>query len=282
MQQHRRMFRRQEKSRVVRFGECKVVYREIGSGPPLLLVHGLAGSSGWWRHNVPAFKEHFTVYLLDLVGYGSNWAWRPMGIARVANCLAEFIGQLPAGKAHVVGHSMGGQISTHLAGEHPERVDRLVLAAASGMVRSDLLRMMLRLPNTGRYSRLNFMPTLAYDSLRSGPINLLLSALDILSNDVTHALAKIVAPTLLIWGEQDRLVPVEVGQAVHKALQRAWLEVIPQAGHVVMWDQAEAFNRLTLDFLLAPQPEQPAPLAKAEIREPPPAPPPLPAAQPTA
>lgn len=267
------MFRRREKPRVVHFGDCKLVYRELGSGPPLLLVHGLAGSSGWWRHNVPVFSKHFTVYLLDLVGYGSNRALRPMSIANAANCLGEFIGQLPAGKAHVIGHSMGGQICTHLAAEHPERVERLVLASASGMVRSDLLRMMLRLPSTSRYGRLNFIPTLAYDSLRSGPLNLLLSALDILSNDVTDALAKIVAPTLLIWGEQDKLVPVEVGQGVHQALQSAWLEVIPNAGHVVMWDQAEAFNRLVLDFLLSPRPERPAPPTAAEINEPPARPP---------
>lgn len=243
------MLRRREKPRVAFIDDCKLTYREVGSGPPLLLVHGLAGSGGWWRYNIQAFAQHFTVYVIDLVGYGGNRALRPLRITKAASCLGQFIAQLPAGRADVVAHSMGGQICTHLAAEHPQQVQRLVLAAASGMLRSDLMRMMLRLPGAARYGRLNFAPTLVYDSLRSGPLNLLLGAIDILSDDVSEALAAIAAPTLLVWGEQDKLVPVEVAEAVRQALKCARLEVIPNAGHVPMWDQPEHFNRLILDFL---------------------------------
>lgn len=247
------MLRRREKPRVVYIDDCKLMYREIGSGPPLVLIHGLAGSGGWWRYNIQAFAEHFTVYVIDLVGYGGNRSWRPLRITKAASCLGQFIAQLPGGRADVVAHSMGGQICTHLAAEHPDRVQRLVLVAASGLLRSDLMRMMLRLPGAARYGRFNFAPTLVYDSLRSGPINLLLGAMDILSNDVTEALSKIAAPTLLVWGAQDKLVPVEVGEAVRQVLPGARLEVISGAGHVIMWDQPEQFNQLVLDFL------QPAP-----------------------
>lgn len=227
------------------------MYREYGSGPPLVLVHGLSGSGAWWKRNVPAFARQFTVYVVELVGYGSNRAWRPARIEATADGLAEFIGNLPSGCAHIVGHSMGGQIATHLAARHPERVNRLVLACASGMARANILRMMLRLPNAGRYTPLRFAPTLTFDALRAGPVNLLLSTLDILSNDVSQALACIVAPTLLVWGAQDKLVPVAVGQALHQAIRQSRLEIIPRAGHVVMWDQPDAFNRIVLDFLLA-------------------------------
>jgi pimeloyl-ACP methyl ester carboxylesterase len=253
------MFRHRTKAREVRIGKCRLVYRQYGSGPPLLLIHGLAGSGGWWRRNRTVFAEHFTVYVIDLVGYGGNRAFRPLRIAETAACLAEFIANLPGGCAHVVAHSMGGQICTHLAAEHPERVNRLVLAAASGLLRSDLLRMMLRLPGAARYSRLDFAPTLAYDSLRSGPLNLLLSALDILSDDVSDALAGIVAPTLLLWGAQDTLVPVSVAEAVHKAIPTSRLEIIPRAGHVLMWDQPTEFNRLVLEFLEESKIQSPKP-----------------------
>lgn len=245
------MFRRSTKPKAVNLGKYRLLYHEYGSGPPLVLVHGLSGSGGWWRRNVPAFDDHFTVYVVDLVGYGSNRAWRPITIQQTAELLAELIAKMPAGCAHVIGHSMGGQIVTHLAAQHPDRVNRLVLACASGLVRSDLLRMALRLPNTGRYGRLDFAPTLALDALRAGPVNLLLSALDILSNDVSEALELIVAPTLLVWGAQDKLVPVSVGQAIQKGLCNARMEIIPGAGHVVMWDQPQRFNQLVLDFLLA-------------------------------
>lgn len=255
------MFKRREKPRTVRFGDARLVYRELGSGPPLVLVHGLAGSGAWWRRNIPAFTNFFTVYVIDLVGFGSNRAWRPLDIEQSAEALAEFIGCVPSGCAHVIGHSMGGQIVTHLAANHPDRVDRLVLAAASGLVRSDLLHMALRLPQTGRYGRLDFMPTLAIDSLRAGPANVLLAALELLSNDVSEALQRIVVPTLLVWGAQDKLVPVAVGEAAHKAIHGSRLEIIPGAGHVLMWDRPDEFNRIVLDFL---RPEQQAVLQPAE------------------
>lgn len=245
------LFRRSEKPQVMRFGDHKLVYRVSGSGPALVLVHGLSGSGSWWRRNTPTLTKHFTVYAVDLVGYGSNRALRPTRIQQAAGYIGEFIGAIPSGCAHLLGHSMGGQIATHVAAEYPHRINRLVLASASGLVRADLLRMMLRLPNAGRYGRFDFMPTLAYDALRAGPVNLLLSALDLLSNDVTDSLARIVAPTLLIWGEQDKLVPVAVGEAVQHTLASSRLEIIPNAGHVPMWDQPERFNQLVLDFLLA-------------------------------
>ncbi|HEY0605890.1 MAG TPA: alpha/beta fold hydrolase [Herpetosiphonaceae bacterium] len=250
------LFRRGTRPQTMRFGEHKLVYRVAGSGPALVLVHGLSGSGNWWRRNTPVLTRHFTVYSIDLVGYGSNRALRPIRIPQAAHYIGEFIGAIPPGCAHLLGHSMGGQIATHVAAEYPQHINRLVLASASGLVRADLLRMMLRLPSAGRYGRFDFMPTLAYDALRAGPLNLLLSALDLLSNDVTDSLARIVAPTLLIWGEQDKLVPVAVGKAVQHALPSSRLEIIPHAGHVPMWDQPEQFNQLVLDFLLASGTEQ--------------------------
>lgn len=247
---------RRSKPNEFRSGTCRLMYRQSGGGPPLLLVHGLVGSSTWWRRNIPAFTPYFTVYVVDLVGFGSNRAWRPVPMQTSADCLAEFITGLPGGCANVVGHSMGGQISTHLAAAHPDRVNRLVLAAASDLVRSDLIRMALRLPSTGRYGKLDFAPTLAIDALRAGPINLLMGALDILSNDVSDALKRIMTPTLLIWGANDRLVPVSVGETVHQAIRGSRFEVLQRAGHVLMWDQPQEFNKLVLDFLLAPQAAQ--------------------------
>lgn len=261
------MFGRSKQPKIIRQGANQLIYQTYGSGPPLVLVHGLSGSGGWWKRNLPAFADHFTVYVVELVGYGHNRAWRPLPIERSADLLAELIEKLPPGRAHVIGHSMGGQIVTHLAARHPQRVDRLVLACASGLVRADLVRMALRLPSTGRYSRLDFAPVLALDALRAGPVNLLLSALDLLSNDVSEALSLIVAPTLLIWGAQDKLVPVSVGETVQKGLCCARLEIVPNAGHVVMWDQPQIFNRLVLDFLLsAGSVEQAQPNHQAQAR----------------
>jgi pimeloyl-ACP methyl ester carboxylesterase len=241
--------RRRFDSQVARFGRHRLHYREYGAGPPLLLIHGLVGSARWWRYNVPALSPHFRVYVIELVGFGSNRAWRPARIDASADLLAQFIATLPEGRADVVGHSMGGQIATHLAASHPERVRRLVLAGASGLLNSDIVRMSLRLPGAVRYVRPGFLPTLAFDSLRSGPINLLMSAVDILANDVTAALRRIAAPALLIWGRNDTIVPLSVAEAVHEQLVDSRIAVIERAGHVMMWDRPREFNRLVLDFL---------------------------------
>jgi pimeloyl-ACP methyl ester carboxylesterase len=225
-------------------------YQTYGSGPPLLLIHGLSGSGQWWRHNTQAFAQHFTVYVVELKGYGTNRALRPLRLRSAAQCLGELINSLPGGRAHVIGHSMGGQISIHLAADHPRRIDRLVLAGASGLVRSDMLHMALKLPLAARRSPLSFAPVLARDALLAGPVNLLLSTLEILKDDTTEALAMITAPTLLVWGEYDVLVPPALGTTAQGMLHGSQLVVIDGAGHNVMWDRADEFNRVVLDFLL--------------------------------
>jgi len=236
-------------ARVFGEGRHKIVYETHGSGPPLLLVHGLSGSGRWWRHNVGPLSAQYTVHVIELVGYGGNRATRPMGIQDAAEALRDFIALLPEGKAHIIGHSMGGHIATILAAEFPARVNRLVLAAASGLVRSNVLQMALKLPVAGHYSPVDFLPTLAMDALRAGPLNLYLSTRDILRLDTSDFAPKIQADTLLIFGTRDNLVPVALGQTLNTLIPKSRLETLEGAGHVLMWDRAETFNRLVLAFL---------------------------------
>jgi pimeloyl-ACP methyl ester carboxylesterase len=232
-------------------GRHKLLYQTHGgpAGTSILLVHGLSGSGRWWKHNIDALRAHHPVHVIELVGYGGNRAFRPARLTEAAESLAHFIALLPEGRAHVIGHSMGGQIASMLAAKFPERVDRLVLAAAAGLVRSNIVRMALNLPVAAHYSPLDFLPTLAGDALRAGPVNLLLSTLDILGADTTGVVSQIKSPTLLIWGDKDNLVPVAAGEAMHKLIPGSRLEVLEGAGHVLMWDRAKTFNRLVLDFL---------------------------------
>jgi pimeloyl-ACP methyl ester carboxylesterase len=260
------MLRRRSTYTRFRCEQGTLLYRTYGNGPPLLLIHGLSASGGWWRRNVGVFAQHFSVHVVELKGYGTNRSFRPLRIRAAADCLAALIASLPAGRAHVVGHSMGGHISVHLAAHHPECVDRLVLAGASGLVRGDLLRMALKLPQAARYSPLNFIPTLAYDALRSGPVNVLLSTLDILRDDTTEALAMVAAPTLLVWGEHDVLVPPALGTAAQGILKGSRLVLVERAGHNVMWDRPDEFNRVVLEFLLPEEPSVGMPIGETSQR----------------
>jgi pimeloyl-ACP methyl ester carboxylesterase len=109
--------------------------------------------------------------------------------------------------------------------------------------------MAMQLPVAGHYAPLDFLPTLVGDALRAGPVNLLLSTLDILGNDTTEILKRITAPTLLVFGDRDNLIPAVMGEAMNRLIPGSRLEIIEGAGHVLMWDHPRTFNRLILDFL---------------------------------
>lgn len=232
-------------------GRRRVSARVFGreDAPPVLLVHGLCGSARWWRRNVAALLPTHRVLVVELAGYGTNRAPLPIRIADAVESLAGLIATLPEGRTDIVAHSMGGQIVTHLAARHPDRVNRLVLASASGGLGAGFGGVVLRLPWEALKLKPSFAPVLAFDALRCGPVNLVASTLQIVADDVAEDARRIVAPTLLVWGSDDRLVPVAVGRNLAGLIPDAHLEVVDGAGHVVLWDAPERFNALMTAFL---------------------------------
>lgn len=235
--------------RRVNAGSAEWVYSVYGSGPPLLLIHGLSGSVGWWRRTIPALETDYTVYAVELVGFGGNRGRRPLSLDASASGLQALMAALGIGRANIVAHSMGGQICIHLAATYPQLVDRLVLAAPSGMLLERLVPMAVRVARAGRYGALDFTPTLLRDALRAGPVNLLLAARQLLSDDVSELLGKITSPTLVIAGQRDVIVPPEVCEVLAAGITGARYRVVPGAGHNLMWDRASDFNTLVRAFL---------------------------------
>ena len=227
----------------------RLTYSRVGQGPPLVLIHGLSGSRLWWRRNTPTFRREFTVYTLDLVGFGRSRRQRPLPIRESAKLIGAWLDHMGLQVVRIVGHSMGAHTAIHIANAWPERISRLVLVAASAMIREPWWRITTRLPQAGLNGALDFLPTLAYDALRTGPLNLYHATQEILRDDPLEELTVLTMPTLLVWGERDVLVTLEQGQKLQQALTGARLEVIEGAGHNVMYDRAEAFNRLVLPFL---------------------------------
>lgn len=229
-------------------GGLRWVYARQGSGPPLLLVHGLSGSVRWWRRNVPSLARHFTVYAVELQGFAGNRG-RPLPPTASAQALQSFMTALGIERAHLVGHSMGGQICLHLAADNPQHVDRLVLAAPSGMLRHGLAYMAVRLARSTRYGAPDFLPTVAYDALRAGPLNLLSAAQSLLKDDVSSLLPTIQVPVLVLAGEKDLLVPPVICRAIADGISRASFLELAGAGHNLMWDRASDFNAAVDSFL---------------------------------
>lgn len=224
-----------------------------GRGSPVILVHGLSGSGQWWRHNTPVFAHQYGVHVIDLAGYGRARRQKALGVRAAARVIAAWLEHAGLENVTLIGHSMGGHISLHVAALAPQRVTRLILASASGLLRRRFRESVLALPQALVVGRKRFLTQILGDAWRAGPRNLLISSRDLLRDSVIDILPLITVPTLIIWGARDVLVPLTIGEMLVEMIEGSRLVVIPGAGHVVMVDAATTFNRLVLDFLAEPR-----------------------------
>ena len=228
-----------------------IQYHLAGAGDPVVLVHGLSGSSRWWVRNLAPLAARYTVYLVDLPGFGAmRRLRRAFALARAAHWLHEWMRTVGLARIHLVGHSMGGLIAIRLAATYPQVVRRLVLAAPAGIpTAKTLFGEIVPLIRAVGATTPAFLPVLAYDALRAGPLTLLRASQALLREDVRDDLSRITAPALLIWGSHDTLIPPSLGPLMCDQIPDARLVVIPGAGHVVMFDRADEFNAELLTFL---------------------------------
>jgi pimeloyl-ACP methyl ester carboxylesterase len=234
-----------------------VHYQVAGEGEPLVLVHGLSGSSQWWAKNVGPLAEHFRVYIVDLVGFGASKGDHPFILDEASRFLVEWMDEVGIERVNLIGHSMGGFISADLAADHPQRVERLVLVDAAGLpFDPNVLKHAYGLTRAVRYMPPDFLPVLVRDVWRAGPKTMVSAMRQILSSNLQDKLSQVEVPTLVVWGEFDTVISVEVGQELSKALSIGEFVVLKGAGHNPMWDRAEAFNDLVLNFLTAEPQEQ--------------------------
>jgi pimeloyl-ACP methyl ester carboxylesterase len=243
------------RSRMTGVGRFQIHSVEFGSGEQeLVLLHGLSGSAVWWRRNVPALAERYRVVLPELVGFGGSPAAKRLPpVGETADLLDEWMGAMQLGRVHLVGHSMGGQISVHLAARHPSRLDRLVLVDAAGIPRPltprNAVRFAMEVGPLWRWGDPRFLPTIVRDALTAGPRTVVGAIGHILRDDVRPLLPRITAPTLVVWGERDNLVPLLHAAELRNRIPNAQLAVLRGAGHNPMVDRAADFNRLLLRFL---------------------------------
>ncbi len=229
---------------------------QAGAGEPVVLLHGLAGSYRWWRYTLPDLTDRFRVYAPELIGFGSSRPVRraPTGIGELAELLLAWLDAQAIERTHLIGHSMGGQISIHLAAKWPARIARLVLVSSAGIPRRlplpEVTRLLSEVIPPRAWGRTTFLPTIARDALRAGPRTILRAGYQILSDDVRPLLACIESPTLLVWGRLDPLTPLSHAWQLADGIPGARLEVIPNAAHNPMVDQPHRFIEVVRAFLL--------------------------------
>ncbi len=245
----------------------RIAYRDAGDGPTLLLIHGMAGSSATWQALVPRLSKKFRVIAPDLLGHGMSS--KPRGdysLGAFAVFLRDLLDELGVDRATVIGQSLGGGIAMQFAHQHRDYCERLALIGSGGLGPdlSPLLRMLsapgaeLVLPIVAPQPVLNLGNKIgswltsagiqspragqmwhAYSSLsdaqtRRAFLRTLRSVVDYRGQAVS-ALNKLhVAqdlPTVLIWGESDRIIPVAHAYAAHDAVPGSRLEVLEGVGH---------------------------------------------------
>jgi pimeloyl-ACP methyl ester carboxylesterase len=224
-----------------------------GNGPDLVLLHGLSGSGRWWRHTIPALTPHFTTHSPDLVGFGLSRGKPQPGVPEMADIVVKWLHATGITRAHIIGHSMGGQIAIHIAARHKEVLDRLVLVAAAGVPRERTLqqaaRFMTEIVPPRAWGAKTFLPRVAIDALRAGPRVMLYATAHLMRDDIRPLLPLISAPTLAIWGRLDPLTPLHDGEYIAANIPGAALSVFENAAHMPMIDEPARFNAEVLAFL---------------------------------
>lgn len=273
--------------RWVRIGGRAVNVIELGSGPPLVFIHGLSGSWQNWLEQLPVFAHDHRVVAFDLPGFGaSEMPDEPITISGYARTADALLSELGIAGAAVVGNSMGGFIGAELAIAFPPRVERLVLVSAAGLsiqhYRNEHALAALRtvdrrlaayagwlgsrsdaLTKRPRARRLIFsvvahrpdrLPAaLVAEQVRGSGKPGFVPALDALTSYPIHdRLGEIACPTLIVWGTNDMLVPVRDADEFERLIPNARKVVWPQTGHLAMLERPEAFNRLLAAFLSEP------------------------------
>ena len=235
--------------RMTQVGRDRVYYEVGGDGPAVVLMHGLSGSTRWWARNTAVLAKRFRVYVVDLIGFGRGHGQRFV-LENTAGLIAAWLDGIGVDTCHVIGHSMGGLVAAELAAQRPERVDHLVLVDAAALpLGRTIVGSALRLVPALAFMPVDFLPVLVTDALRAGPLTLLRATRAIHQADISADLAHIAARTLIIWGEDDTLLPASRGAELHLALPGSEFVVVRGAGHNPMWDQPARFNRLVTRFL---------------------------------
>ncbi len=267
-------------------GELRLHYHEAGTGPALVLLHGSGpGVSGWsnFRGNFPVFASHFRTVIMDMPGFGQSE--RPAAFDRAyprvaADAVLRLLDALGIGQAHLFGNSMGGYVALEFALAYPDRVGRLVLMGPGGLSvnilgpeqsegAKRLGEFMMAPSREGMVAWVDTMVAnkkVVDDSLiderfsaASAP-GAMESAMAIFMSLAQHPepvplysrLKGLTAPTLVTWGRDDRMMPLEGGLFGYRQLPNAELHVFSKCGHWAQVERKDDLERLVIDFLTRP------------------------------
>ena len=261
-----------------------LAYLDLGQGPPVILIHGFGGSMWQWEHQQRPLSAEFRLITPDLIGSGLSA--KPEIEYLPEQMLDHFVGFMDAlhiGEAALVGNSMGAGLAIAMALTYPDRVSRLVLIdGLPARVREQLTSPSIKraldtsapswLASFGNWLFGGLMiesvlkeivhdPALLTPAViersnrnrqRPGIIPPLMTVRDTLplwESGFARRIGEIRHPTLVVWGDEDRVFPLSVGEELHRTIAGSTLVRIPKSGHIPQWERPDLANRAMIDFL---------------------------------
>jgi len=261
-----------------------LTYLDEGQGPPLILIHGFGGSMWQWEHQQEALAEHHRVITIDMLGSGlSDKPETDYSPTFILKTFTEFMDTLGIPQATLIGNSLGAGVAIGMALTHPERVSTLVLVDGfpANVVDSIASPSYKRFVHTrpplwlarlgmwlaGRWATTRILTEIIYDPKLITPVVIersyqnrkasgflppLYSQIEQIpewEKRFAPQLGDITQPTLIIWGEHDRVFPTTVGQTMHKTIPHSTFLEVPHSGHIPQWEQPQVVNQAILKFL---------------------------------
>jgi pimeloyl-ACP methyl ester carboxylesterase len=278
---------RQHLRRIDLPGAEAVNYAEIGEGEPVVFVHGIGGCWQNWLENLPHFGRNHRAIALDLPGFGASPtpSW-DISMPAYGRFLHDFCERLGIDRvAALVGNSMGGFVATEAAVERPERFERLVLVSAAGISFAEITGLRAKVIEKTMAAVTPFMvgdrqvwlsrpggrqfafgrvmraparlrPELLKEQTRPGlnAPGFIEALVSVGGYDSRSRLTEIEIPTMVVWGLNDKVVPVEAALGYHKLIPCSRLELFERTGHVPQLERPARFNALLDDFIESSQP----------------------------
>ncbi|MFN3680987.1 MAG: alpha/beta fold hydrolase [Nitrospira sp.] len=269
---------------IVTVQDYRIAYLDRGMGHPLILLHGFSGSMWQWEHQQQPLAQHYRVITPDLLGFGlsdkPDIDYRP---DQLVDFLTNFMDALAIPQATLIGNSMGAGLAMAMALDRPERVDKLVLIGGlppnirlnvtSPIVKRTLDTQapswLLSLGNRlfGGWLAQSVLRELIYDhslitpavlerSTRHrhnpGLIKSMLAvkeSLGLWESNYAVRLHTIRHPTLIIWGEEDQVFPLSVGEELHRLIAGSQFVSVPLAGHIPQWERPDLVNNVLIAYI---------------------------------
>jgi pimeloyl-ACP methyl ester carboxylesterase len=252
--------------RTDKIGNEVVHFVEGGSGYPIVLLHGWGGRIASFGAIPASLAERFHVVAVDLPGFGeSPLPLRPWNIRDFADCIAALLARLGNGPVTLVGHSHGGRIGISVAAHYPKLIRKLVLVDSAGILPArgpryyrrvyliKTIRRLLGLPGLRRLrepvlSRVYRAAGSSDYAAASNPI-LRATLVKVVNDDLRPLLPRIKAPTLLIWGTEDRETPLADGRLMNELIPDSGLVELEGSGHFSYLEQPDRFCRILTHFV---------------------------------